>query len=234
MNWDFQQDLFDALAAPFPVEEVLWRVGPTNERYRKEGEPLRGMPLCYIDARAVMDRLDSVVGFDGWQCTYTPGVSTSIVCNISLRFPVIYQNNQVGHEWVSKGDGAGATDMEADKGALSDAFKRAAVRWGIGRYLYEIKAPRITLEQRGKTAFIPEAEEHRLAALYQEQTRKIQPVVGVNAYREAYRLLIRTINTVTGADLETYEAANEAAIAGLPARMRDHVLSTIHNKRGAK
>ena len=70
-----------------------------------------------------MDRLDSVVGFDKWQSTYTPGVATSIVCNIGIR---------IGSEWIWKADGAGPSDMEADKGALSDAFKRAAVRWGVG------------------------------------------------------------------------------------------------------
>jgi hypothetical protein len=233
MTWDNLQDLFDALAAPFPVEEVSWRVGPTNERYRNEGEPLRGTPLCYIDARAVMDRLDSVVGFDGWQANYTPGVGTSIVCNIALRFPVIYNGNQIGHEWVWKGDGAGATDMEAEKGALSDAFKRSAVRWGIGRYLYEIKAPRITLEQRGKTAIIPEEQERRLEALYQDHVKRIAPIIGVNAYRQAYRLLIGTINTVPIADLDAYAQANGDIINGLPGAMRDHVLLTIHKRKAA-
>lgn len=233
MNWENEQDLFDALAAPFPAEEVSWRVGPTNEKSRSEDQPVRGQPLCYIDARAVMDRLDSVVGFDGWQCNYTPGVSTSIVCNIAIRFPVIYNEQQIGHEWVWKGDGAGATDMEADKGALSDAFKRAAVRWGVGRYLYEIKAPWITLEKRGRTAVISDEFQAKLDALYQDNVKRIQPVIGVNAYRAAYRLLIGTINTVALADLDAYAKANAATIAGLPAAMRDHVLSTIHKRKAA-
>ena len=62
------QDLFDALSAPFPVEMIEWRVGTTNKKWRKEGEALKGKPLCYIDARAVMDRLDTVCGPGGWQC----------------------------------------------------------------------------------------------------------------------------------------------------------------------
>ena len=28
--------------------------------------------------------------------------------------------------------------MEAEKGRISDAFKRAAVHWGVGRYLYNL------------------------------------------------------------------------------------------------
>jgi hypothetical protein len=224
MNWDNVQDLFDALSAPFPVEEVSWRVGPTNERSRKDGDPLRGQPLCYIDTRAVMDRLDSVCGPDGWQNHYTPGVGTSIVCNIGIM---------IAGDWIWKGDGAGATDMEAEKGALSDAFKRAAVRWGVGRYLYEIKSPWVVLEQRGKSSFIPDAAQQQLNALYTEHARKIAPVIGVNAYRQAYRLLIGTINTLPVPDLDKYVAANTALIDGMPAAMRDHINLTITKRKAA-
>jgi hypothetical protein len=224
MTWENVQDLFDALSAPFPVEEVSWRVGPTNERNRKEGDALRGQPLCYIDTRAVMDRLDSVCGPDAWQDHYTPGVGTSIVCNIGVK---------IGNEWIFKADGAGATDMEAEKGALSDAFKRAAVRWGIGRYLYEIKSPWIVLEQRGKSSFIPDTAQQQLNALYTEHARKIAPVIGVNAYRQAYKLLIGTINTLPPPDLDKYVTANTALIDGMPAVMRDHITLTINKRKAA-
>ena len=225
MNFDSVQDMFDALSAPFAVEEISWRVGPTNERSRNPDQALRGQPLCYIDARSVMDRLDSVCGPEGWQDTYTPGVATSIVCNIGI---------QIDGQWIWKADGAGATDMEADKGALSDAFKRAAVRWGVGRYLYEIKSHWLILEKRGNTAIIPEAAMEGLAKLYSEAARKIQPVVGVHAYRQAYRLLIATINTVAADQVQAYAIANKAAIDDLPALMRDHVLSTIHKRIGSQ
>jgi hypothetical protein len=225
MNWDNMQDLFDALSAPFPVEEISWRVGPTNERSREQSQPLRGQPLCYIDTRAVMDRLDSVCGPENWQDTYTPGMGTSIVCNIGVK---------MGGEWLWKADGAGATDMEADKGALSDAFKRAAVRWGIGRYLYEIKAPWVVLEQRGKSAIIPDAEQKRLETLYQEYAKRIQPVVGVHAYRQAYKLLLNTINTIGKGDLAAYATANQHMIDQLPPPMRDHIMATIHNRQGTQ
>jgi Rad52/22 family double-strand break repair protein len=128
--------------------------------------------------------------------------------------------------------------MEAEKGALSDAFKRAAVRWGVGRYLYEIKSPWITLEKHGRTAVISDEYKTKLDNLYQEHVKRIQPVsiqpvIGVNAYRQAYRLLINSINTVSLADLAAYAKANEATIAGLPAAMRDHVLSTIHKRKAS-
>ena len=37
---------------------------------------------------------------------------------------------------IVKSDGAGDTDIEGEKGAISDALKRSAVLLGIGAYLY--------------------------------------------------------------------------------------------------
>mgnify|MGYP003677905025 CR=1 FL=1 len=85
-----------------------------------------GGTLHYIDARDVMFRLDEVVGPLNWQDSYKE-VMGRIVCTLSIRF---------GDEWISKEDGAGDTKIEGDKGGISDAFKRSAVKWGCGRYLY--------------------------------------------------------------------------------------------------
>jgi hypothetical protein len=40
---------------------------------------------------------------------------------------------------VTKWDGAQESQIEATKGGLSGAMKRAAVQWGIGRYLYDLE-----------------------------------------------------------------------------------------------
>jgi hypothetical protein len=210
------QEIYDALAAPFPVEEISWRVGPTNERSRREDQPLRGQPLCYVDARTVMDRLDSVVGFDNWQCSYTPGVATSIVCNIGVRLL---------NDWIWKADGAGATDMEADKGALSDAFKRAAVRWGVGRYLYELKAPWIALEQRGKSSFIPEATYNDLNKLHDDFARRAG--WGDAAGVAAYRLLTADLERQSVEARVTFVERHADRIAALPPAMRKHLLNKL-------
>ena len=122
--------LFEQLSTPFPVDRVSWRVGSMNK------EKTKCIPLAYIDARDVMDRLDQVVGPNNWQNKYTH-TSDKTVCDIALR---------IEGEWVWKADGAGDSDIEAEKGALSDAFKRAAVRWGIGRYLYDVKTPWVAVE----------------------------------------------------------------------------------------
>jgi hypothetical protein len=219
------QEIFDLLAAPFPVDDISWRVGPTNERSRQPDQALRGQALAYIDARVVMDRLDSVVGFDGWQCTYTPGVATSIVCNIGIKFPLIINGQNVGHEWIWKADGAGPSDMEADKGALSDAFKRAGVRWGIGRYLYDLKAPWIELEKRGNTAFIKADDYPKLNQLHDDFAKRSG--WGDGAGIAAYRILVAEVETLTGASREGFARTHEGKIAQLPPAMRRHLLTKL-------
>ncbi|MBN8958025.1 MAG: hypothetical protein J0H17_15865 [Rhizobiales bacterium] len=155
--------MFDELRKPFPPERVSWRVGATKDN--------RGLALAYIDARDVMERLDEVCGPDGWQCRY-PHANGKTVCEIGIQIPrrhvekIDGANNTITQmEWVWKADGAGDTDVEAEKGALSDAFKRAAVRWGIGRYLYDIESVWVTIEQYGKSKVIAPSEMGRLAKL---------------------------------------------------------------------
>jgi hypothetical protein len=203
-------ELFTALCEPFPIEEISWRVGPTNEKRAKPGDAVRGQPLCYVDARTVMDRIDSVCSVDGWQCTYTPGVGASIVCNIGIR---------IAGDWIWKADGAGATDMEADKGALSDAFKRAAVRWGVGRYLYEVKAPWLDLDERKN---IREADHAKLRTLHEEYARKAG--WGDESGSIPYRLLLADLKAMPAEARAAFVNANMPLIDRMPVVMRRHLL----------
>lgn len=152
-------DIFARLAAPFPPDRVSWRVGATNK------DKTKGMALAYIDARDVMERLDEVVGPGCWQNDY-PHANGKTVCRIGI---LLARGVTLGSDywdgWVWKADGAGDTDHEAEKGALSDAFKRAAVRWGIGRYLYDLDSPWVAIEQRGKSYAIADSEYAKLRAV---------------------------------------------------------------------
>jgi len=122
--------MLDELSAEFPREAISWR----SQTMNKEGTS--AMALAYIDARDVMERLDAVCGPANWQDRYEfHGPRT--VCYLSIR---------VDGEWITKADGAGDSDVEAEKGAISDALKRAAVKWGIGRYLYALPAPWVPCE----------------------------------------------------------------------------------------
>lgn len=124
------EDDVKLLFAEFDREAISWRAQTVS----KNGD--KGLALAYIDARDVMDRLDSIIGAADWQDRYEfSGART--ICYLSIK---------IGNEWVTKADGAGDTDVEAEKGAISDAFKRAAVKWGIGRYLYSMPAPWVPCE----------------------------------------------------------------------------------------
>ncbi len=148
-----------ALAAPFSPASVSWRVGSTT------ADKTKGMALAYLDARDVMDRLDAVCGPGGWQATY-PHAGQKTVCSIGIL---------CGEHWVWKSNGAGDSDIEAEKGALSDAFKRAAVLWGIGRYLYNLQSPWVEIETRGRSSIIKDHEYTRLADILQRQFKGEAP-----------------------------------------------------------
>jgi hypothetical protein len=100
---------------------VHWRVGATNAK-KNNGVPTKGIALAYVNARDVMKRLDDVCG-DNWQVEYP----FAGCCRIGIK---------IDNEWLWRSNGAGETDVEGEKGQFSDAFKRAAVLWGVGRYLY--------------------------------------------------------------------------------------------------
>lgn len=133
---DEWKEIFAKLAEPFPPEEIEWRVGSTT------GDKTRGIALAYITSRAAMDRFDEVLGPGHWKDEYRPGPDGGVLCGISIN---------INGEWVTKWDGADNTQVESVKGGLSDAFKRAAYKWGVGRYLYGLENVWVAIEPAGKS-----------------------------------------------------------------------------------
>lgn len=122
MNAD-SKSLSIALTAPFPADAVHWL--PLAVKGDK------ALACAYLDARAIMQRLDSVFGVGGWSDAYEIVAGGSVVCTLSVK---------VDGEWVSKTDVGSPSEQPDDgdklKAAFSDALKRAAVKLGIGRYLH--------------------------------------------------------------------------------------------------
>ena len=119
------QEAIAVLRRPLSAEEIEWKIIAS-----KNGQTTIAP---FIDARAVMARLDEAFGPFGWQVRYTPaqvGEEHGVIASIAVKNP------DTG-EWVEKQDGSGATDLEPFKGGISGALKRAAVAWGIGRELYK-------------------------------------------------------------------------------------------------
>jgi hypothetical protein len=160
---------FKALAAPFPPSAVSWRVGRVSEDKRS------ALCLAYLDARDIMDRFDSVCGPGGWQCRYSH-VGNITVCEIGVK---------VGDEWLWKADGAGQSDIEAEKGALSDALKRAAVRWGPGRYLYSLGNTYAKVVPAGRSFRIDPAEYPKLNAILERHAKGLPAAPDIVAEAKA-------------------------------------------------
>ena len=110
-----------------------WRV--QSARYGKAS------CVAYIDARDAQDLLDDVVGPGNWSTEYYQA-NGLLMCKVGILVD--------GH-WVWKSDTGSESNVEKDKGHASDAFKRACVAWGIGRFLYRLDIQQIpTKEYKGK------------------------------------------------------------------------------------
>lgn len=121
----------------FEPNDIEWRLQQCGKT--KEGK-IWGMALAYVTNRAIMNRLDEVCGPENWKNEFKAAPDGGILCGISIK---------ICDEWVTKWDGAENTDIEAVKGGLSGAMKRAAVQWGIGRYLYKLEESWINANENG-------------------------------------------------------------------------------------
>ena len=110
-----------------------WRVQSSN----KYGASC----VAYIDSRDVQDLLDDVCGANNWQCKYEE-FKGNLFCSIG-----IYDTNT--SQWVWKSDCGTESNVEKQKGEASDAFKRAAVMWGVGRFLYSKTIIKLPVKEKG-------------------------------------------------------------------------------------
>jgi len=110
------------LKEPFQRSDIGFRIVKVNKNNRK------ALALAYITSRAVMDRLDEVFGCEKWSDEYQV-LEIGVTCKLSVK---------LNGEFITKEDAAPFTSIEALKGSFSDALKRAAVKFGIGRYLYSL------------------------------------------------------------------------------------------------
>lgn len=138
----------ERLKDKFKPDEIEFRVGSTNEK-RENGKVIqratKGLVLPYVTNRAIQNRLDDVCGAENWCNVFQLWQNESQLCGISIRM------NQEENIWVTKWDGAENTKTEPIKGGLSNAMKRAAVQWGIGRYLYQATPEWVDVIPRGKS-----------------------------------------------------------------------------------
>lgn len=121
------EEVESALSDPFDPSDVKFKPQIVKDN--------RALAMGYIDARLVQDRLDDVVGVANWSDEYAICDRGDVVCRLKVK---------IGGEWIQKSDVGSPSEQPDDgdklKAAFSDALKRAAVKFGIGRYLYRLPA----------------------------------------------------------------------------------------------
>jgi hypothetical protein len=120
-----EKSLREKLSEPFRKDDLSWRL----QRSGKSGNGIWAMALVYVTSRAIQERLDEAVGVENWRNEFI-SLEKGAMCGISIK---------INGKWITKWDGAENTDIASFKGGISGSMKRAAVQWGIGRYLYNLK-----------------------------------------------------------------------------------------------
>ena len=129
------KEIYEKLKEKFDEKDLEFRVGATNS------DKTMGLALAYVQARAIQNRLDEVVGFENWKVSYKE-IQGGFLCTLSIR---------INNEWIEKEDGASVTEFESVKGGISNAFKRVASSgFGIGRYLYNARNSWYPIKPQGK------------------------------------------------------------------------------------
>lgn len=214
------QTLEEKLKAPFPKDKISWRA----QSLTNAGD--KAMALAYIDARDVMSRLDEVCGIEGWQDSYHDSGKRTY-CTIMIK---------IGDSWIAKTDAAGDTAVEAEKGAVSDSLKRAAVKWGIGRYLYDLPAPWVpceTYEKNGKKMFSKFKESPWNYVKNMDSPEP--PKITAKANKQLWEVIMQELNEVADADELFYVwASRKDSIAQIRSVNEEAYIKLVDRKDALK
>ncbi|HZF66712.1 MAG TPA: Rad52/Rad22 family DNA repair protein [Gemmatirosa sp.] len=137
-----RKDLWAALAAPLPAGSTMWR--QDGRSIQRDGRWFARF-VAYVDANTVRERLDGVVPGE-WDLTLdllppVPGQDDDApACSFKARLQIL---------GVIREDVGTGRDYKA---AATDAFKRAAVRFGVGHELYALEPNWVPVDGEGRHA----------------------------------------------------------------------------------
>lgn len=143
------------LTEPFDPSEIKWRVTHTT----RDGS--RGAVIAFADPRAYSDRLNQVFTPSGWTRTYEVNTVSSVTrikkdkliqtgkvlvtCTVTIAGLGTHADS--GEEW--------ADEENAMTSAQAQAFKRACICFGLGRYLYNFAEMWVPLNQYRQPINLP-------------------------------------------------------------------------------
>ncbi|HEV2133171.1 MAG TPA: Rad52/Rad22 family DNA repair protein [Terracidiphilus sp.] len=148
-------DLLHQLAEPFDLSEIKWRVTHTN----RDGS--RGAVIAFADPRAYTDRLNQLFTPSGWTRNYDVTTVSAIsrvkrdkliqtgkvLVTCTLTIARLGCHSGSGEEW--------ADEENAFTAAEAQAFKRTAMCFGLGRYLYKLPETWVQLDEYRKPTRLP-------------------------------------------------------------------------------
>ena len=194
------------VAPDVPLDKVEWRVDGNID----SGGGCR--VVCYIDAPTVAGLLDAWVGPDRWWDRYEPAPNGALWCHLTVAFD---------DREVTKVDLGTPSNMEADKGLVSDAFKRVAMRkWRVGANVFDLPTLRITkfrqvTGRNGKTQAYLTGESH------QEIAQQLRRLGFDDAAKHAEQAVVQDAPDDLGGDV-TYASTDELATVVSMATARGH------------
>ena len=147
---------WERLSLPFPVEVIEFK----PQTMTKDGT--KALAIAYVDPREYQRRLDDAVGIANWSVEYRPLGEKAIIARLIITDTDT--GHQVVREEVGEFDDKGLAQYPT---ASAQAFKRACVTLGLGRYLYDLPQTWVTIENKR----IIDNELARLRAQYKIQTR---------------------------------------------------------------
>ena len=131
--------IISSLTEPFPPGMVQWRPGSVSR------DKKRAQALAYVDSRCYQDRLNEVCP-NLWGVHFRPWGNDRLICELTIGG---LTRSSTGE--TEGGDFAPGTSCEAQ------AFKRACVAWGLGRYLYDLPAVWVEYDdQKKRLVEVPE------------------------------------------------------------------------------
>jgi hypothetical protein len=148
------------LSEHFPVEDVEFK----PQTMSKDGT--KALAIAFVDPRAYQRRLDDAVGVANWSVEYRPLGERAIIARITITD--IDTGLTVVREEVGEFDDKGLAQYPT---ASAQAFKRACVTLGLGRYLYDMPQTWVNVENRR----ITDSELNRLRSMVQKMAPKASP-----------------------------------------------------------
>lgn len=134
--------VYQALSRPFPSDAI---------QRTKKADTKKGYDTTGVGYQFVVNRLNEVVGIAGWFYDYKvlssekgtfgsgrPYHDITVELSLEIRFPMLTDSEKsIVSRRVCVGGHIGGTHADALKGAITNALKKTAAMFGVGKQAYE-------------------------------------------------------------------------------------------------